>query len=102
MDEITKKFGFDKMPLETLVKSAYDEISALCKGKDWLMSIPIQPSDSDIILTEALLANARAIERLNKRIEALRAGLETITESDSPYDVAWQTLQQDDQNEQAT
>ena len=63
-DEIMKKLGLDTKSLDELVEDAHREISALCHGKHWTMCVPVQGDDSDIIISEALQAQTREIQRL--------------------------------------
>jgi len=50
--------------LDQLVGAAREEISKLCHGKPWSMSIPARPDNTDIIISEALLAQEKEIQRL--------------------------------------
>lgn len=52
--------------LQRAVDAAHREISALCHGKQWRMCIPVDPSDSDIVICDALRA-------LKSRVAALEA-----------------------------
>lgn len=45
-------------------EKAHHEVSALCHGKRFRMCIPVQPDDSDIVLSEALRDSERMIEAL--------------------------------------
>lgn len=76
MDELDRKLGFDKMPLSEIVDAAHKEISALCKGKDWRMSIPIQWNDSDTIISTALKFQRDKISNLELENMQLRKALE--------------------------
>ena len=42
---------------ETNVKvaAAIKEIDSLCKGKQWRMSIPVQDTDSDVVISTAIM-----------------------------------------------
>lgn len=56
--------------LQKLCDEAHDEVSAICKGKQWRMCIPVHPTDSDALIGGALrqvrklIAVARAAENL--------------------------------------
>lgn len=50
------------------VKAAYDELSALCHGKQFRMSIPMRDTDSDIVIGIGL----HFIEDLIDEVERLR------------------------------
>jgi hypothetical protein len=48
------------------IEKAQDEVSVLCKGKRWLMSIPAnRRTDSDLIIGDALLAAREALSLLD-------------------------------------
>lgn len=60
-ENVLKKLGLDQYTPEELALRALDEVSKLCKGKQWGMSIPAKGYDSDIIITEAIRALLRQI-----------------------------------------
>ena len=66
-EEVLKKLGLDQYTPEELALRALDEVSRLCKGKEWHMTIPVKGNDSDIIISEAIRALLRQIS--NFKIE---------------------------------
>lgn len=40
--------------LRLMIEAAHDEVSAICKGKQWRMCIPVHPTDSDAVIGGAL------------------------------------------------
>ena len=70
--EFLQKLGLDKFSLDQLVSLAHQEISELCDGKEWRMSIPAQGDDSDIIISEALREQTREIARLKRELNNVR------------------------------
>lgn len=47
-----------------IIKAADAEISALCNGKKWRMSIPAQPdTDSDLVISAALCVASELLKR---------------------------------------
>jgi hypothetical protein len=63
------RYDIDKKPqslaeLEPMILAAQAELSAICNGKRWRMSIPVQDDDSDMVIGDALrhsLAFVRAV-----------------------------------------
>lgn len=43
-----------------LIEEAFEEIAALNHGKKWQMRVPVDPSDSDEVISAALLAAKEA------------------------------------------
>jgi hypothetical protein len=39
-----------------VVAAAINEIDLLCKGKQWRMSIPVQDTDSDVVISSAIMS----------------------------------------------
>lgn len=60
-ENFLKKLGLDQYTPEELALMAQDEVSRLCKGKDWKMSIHVKGTDSDIIISEAIRALLKQI-----------------------------------------
>lgn len=52
--------------IRALIEAAHAEVSALCKGKQWRMCIPVHPADSDAVIGGAL----RKMEKLLAVVEA--------------------------------
>lgn len=63
-EEVLKKLGLDQYTPEELALRALDEVSRLCKGKEWHMTIPVKGNDSDIVISEAIHLLLRQISLL--------------------------------------
>ena len=63
-ENVLRKLGLDQYTPEELALRALDEVSRMCKGKDWQMSIPAKGTDSDIIISEAVQALLRQVSLL--------------------------------------
>jgi hypothetical protein len=52
------RYDIDKQPqlneLAPMIVAAQDELSALCNGKRFRMSIPVEDTDSDMVIGDAL------------------------------------------------
>lgn len=53
-----------------LISKAKDEVSELCGGKRWTMSIPARPQDdSDLVIADALAKSRDALRAAQERIK---------------------------------
>lgn len=81
------RYDIDKKPesldeLEPMIEAAQAELSALCHGKRFRMSIPVEAEDSDMVIGDALrhsLAFVRAA--LGKRLVSV--GHQNVNENDT-------------------
>lgn len=64
MEQALPPRGEAMAALNQLVGAAREEISKLCHGKPWGMTIPARPENSDLVISEALLAQEKEIQRL--------------------------------------
>ena len=62
----------DPEELKALIGAARAELSALCKGKQWCMCIPVEPTDSDIAIMLGLSAGLKALEEVEDWREGTR------------------------------
>ena len=62
----------DPEELKALIGAARTELSALCKGKQWCMCIPVEPTDSDIAIMLGLSAGLKALEEVEDWREGTR------------------------------
>jgi len=60
-----------------LIEKARKEVSAICKGKKFLMSIPARPNeDSDIIICDGLRAGKEAVKETAQAKREVLEGLD--------------------------
>lgn len=62
--------------LDAYLQDAHDELSRLCKGKQFRMSIPVQHDDSDIVIGDGLRAGREYARRLADVAGTLPEGAE--------------------------
>lgn len=53
-------------------KAAHEEICALAKGKEWRMCIPVQPTDSDMVLQAPLDGIEQLAQSYIEAVEVIR------------------------------
>jgi hypothetical protein len=77
------RYDIDKKPesladIVALIERAHEELSALCKGKRFRMSVPVDDADSDMVIGDAL----------RHSLAFFKAALERHLYSSLPLDVA--------------
>jgi hypothetical protein len=66
------------MELKDKIEAAQNEVSELCKGKRFKMSIPVQETDTDVIISGALTSASERIKELEEENRNLRSMLEYV------------------------
>jgi hypothetical protein len=61
---------------DAAIKRAYAEVFAICNGKRWIMHVPVEETDSDMVITAAL----QRADALVAEMRALREAAIAVTE----------------------
>jgi hypothetical protein len=62
------------------VAAAIKEIDSLCKGKRWHMSIPVQDTDSDVVISSAIMSLTIANDEQQATIDRLEKEKQELIE----------------------
>jgi hypothetical protein len=66
---------YEAKPVQELIYNAQQLVSSLClhgPKRHWVMSVPVEPSDSDIVLSAALTKASERIAELERQNETLK------------------------------
>lgn len=58
---------------DAVVERAYQEVFALCKGKRWTMHVPVEETDSDMVITAGLAVAEHAVTDRDHLRDLLRS-----------------------------
>lgn len=74
---------YEARPVQELIYNAQQLVTRLCERgpREWVMSVPVRPDDSDIILSAALTKASERIAELERHNELLRDALASSIDS---------------------
>jgi hypothetical protein len=62
------------------ISAAFEKIYALCRGEQWRMSVPVQDTDTDIVIMRGFDQALDEIARLQKRNDTLEAIVKEVAD----------------------